>query len=324
MKIVQSIQNLYSSKLPFYRILQKKVDEIVQMRRKPSWHFIHRIKSPESFALKLETGRFSENEIFEDFFACTIVVENLNEITNAAELVQTLFYVLRKNPQSSNFTFKNSDSFPFDDLRMYCKLGDQFEGSLESSVTNLTFEVQIKTFLQHAWGIATHDIVYKTDKISWAKERVAFHVKAALEQAEVAISGADSLSKVKELNKENKIVKKINRIITIVSKHFDKADLPSDKRRLAQNIISLIDALDINIQFIEDVLTKETDLGRGSQTRNLSPFQIIVQSVYNQDPEVILKFLRKRKGLRYKLLVASEMNINNLKNISKKNIIQLP
>src|SRR5690606_19680800 len=134
---------------------------------------------------------------------------------------------------------KNTDSFPFDDLRLYCRIGNKHHYKIAPEVSNLIFEVQVKTFLQHAWSIATHDIIYKTDQISWGKERVAYQVKAALEQAEVAISGAKNLSTVKELSKENMLVKKINRVIILLSKHFKKEDLPDDKRRLAQNVISL-------------------------------------------------------------------------------------
>ena len=52
----------------------------------------------------------------------------------------------------------------------------------------MIFEVQIKTILQHAWSIATHDLIYKTDTVSWPKERIAFQVKAMLEHAEIAIA----------------------------------------------------------------------------------------------------------------------------------------
>ena len=80
MKIVQSVQNLYTSKLTYYNKLKIKVDKILKSHKHESWHYTSRIKASESFALKIETGRFDINSIFEDFFACTIVVKNLNEI----------------------------------------------------------------------------------------------------------------------------------------------------------------------------------------------------------------------------------------------------
>ncbi len=323
MKIVQSIQNLYDSKEPYYKILNEKVDVLVSNKKKRSWHFIHRIKSPESFALKLETGRFTEETIFNDFFACTLVVENLDEISNAEGLIDSLFEVIDRNPSSNNFTFKKSDSFPFDDLRLYCKFKENNALQLSSEVSELIFEFQVKTFLQHAWSIATHDIIYKTDKISWGKERVAYQVKAALEQAEVAISGANDLSTLRGLKKENKLVKKINRVIAILNKYFDSSDLPVDKRRLSQNIISFVEAIEIDIQRFEQILKEESRQGRGTNLKNLSPFQVIIISVYNQDKDKIVGLLRLRKKTDYRLLISPEMDILPLRNVVRKNLIKL-
>lgn len=323
MKIVQSIHNLYDSKHPYFKILSNKVETLVNHKKKKSWHFIHRIKTPESFALKLETGRFTQESIFDDFLACTLVVENLDEISNAESLISSLFDVLHKRPQSKNYTFKSTDSFPFDDLRLYCKLGTKYGAPISENVSELIFEFQIKTFLQHAWAIATHDIIYKTDKISWGKERVAFQVKAALEQAEVAISGANNLSSVRELAKENKAVKKINRVIVLLSKYFDSIDLPDDKRRLSQNVISFIETIEINIQTLEKIIKNETQAGRGTNLKNLSPFQVIITSVYQQDSEKIVKFLRSRKNSKYRLLMSPEMGISLMNNVQKKNLIKL-
>jgi ppGpp synthetase/RelA/SpoT-type nucleotidyltranferase len=323
MKIVQSIQSLYLSKYGYYNVLSQKIEQLLNVKKKRTWHFLHRLKSSESFALKLETGRFTEETIFDDFFACTLVVENLDEIINARKLIESLFEVVYKRPQSDNFTFKNTDSFPFDDLRLYCRLGSNNQSQISKEVFELIFEFQIKTFLQHAWSIATHDIIYKTDQISWGKERVAYQVKAALEQAEVAISGAKNLSTVKELAKENKLVKKINRVIILISKHFRTEDLPEDKRRLAQNVISLVETLEVSIPELEKIIINETKAGKGPFLKNLSPFQIIVNSIYNQDPGRILKFLRKRKDSSYKILISPEMSIPNLKNIQKRNLIKL-
>jgi ppGpp synthetase/RelA/SpoT-type nucleotidyltranferase len=279
MKIVQSIQSLYLSKYGYYNVLSQKIEQLLNVKKKRTWHFLHRLKSSESFALKLETGRFTEETIFDDFFACTLVVENLDEIINARKLIESLFEVVYKRPQSDNFTFKNTDSFPFDDLRLYCRLGSNNQSQISKEVFELIFEFQIKTFLQHAWSIATHDIIYKTDQISWGKERVAYQVKAALEQAEVAISGAKNLSTVKELAKENKLVKKINRVIILISKHFRTEDLPEDKRRLAQNVISLVETLEVSIPELEKIIINETKAGKGPFLKNLSPFQIIVNSI---------------------------------------------
>src|SRR5690349_1782379 len=81
-----------------------------------------RLKKAESFALKLETGRFSESSKLEDFFACTVVVDNLDQIKKAQELVKKNFVINAQRPKDLKFTHKDPSSFQFDDLRLYVTL----------------------------------------------------------------------------------------------------------------------------------------------------------------------------------------------------------
>ena len=111
MKIVQSVQSLFNSKKEFYGILQKRVSETLVLRKKKTWHFVDRLKTIESFALKLETGRFDKYSIFHDFYACTLVVENLDEIDNSEKLIEGLFEIVEKKPNSKSYTFKSTWTF---------------------------------------------------------------------------------------------------------------------------------------------------------------------------------------------------------------------
>src|SRR5690606_10003166 len=149
-------------------------------------------------------------------------------------------------------------SFPFDDLRIYVSLKDFDTGEFAPNLYEIIFEIQIKTFLQHAWTIATHDLIYKSDKINWSKERVAYQVKAALEHAEVTISGVEEISKNSELKKENKEVKKVNQLISMILNHWKPEDLPANRRRLAQNIIGFIEAIDLTLSDLNEILVLET------------------------------------------------------------------
>lgn len=322
MKVVQSVQNLYNENLVYYSVLKVHSDKILSLNKKSEWHYISRIKTIESFAMKIETGRFNKSEIFEDFFASTIVVQNLSEVNSAVNFISNFFNVKFKRPYSHKVTHKESSSFPFDDLRLYVTLKDVGTGQLAPNIYDLIFELQIKTFLQHAWGIATHDLIYKSDKINWGKERVAYQVKAALEHAEVSISGVEELSKVNELSKENKEVKKINQMINLLAKHWDEADLPTDRRRLAQNIISLLNSLNISLTELNTILLNETNAGRGVNIRNLSPYLIIVQALYNIKNVEFLRYLRKKDGT-HKILIPSELNLPKLSRIVKDKIIEI-
>lgn len=323
MKVVHSIQKLYDSKLAYYKILKSRIDDVIKFNKPETWHYISRIKTSESFALKMETGRFTKEEIFEDFFACTLVVENISEIVNAITFVKQHFVFIIQKPRSLNFTHKESYSFPFDDLRIYCSYKDLGVELISQEILSLKFEVQIKTFLQHAWTIATHDLIYKSDLINWGKERIAYQVKASLEQAEVSISGVNNLCQVNELLKENRITRKVNSVIVVLNKNWNCEDLPKDKRRLAQSIIQLFENLNISISDLNNLILNETNVGRGTLTKNLSPFLIIVQSLFNQNPVKVFKFLRSKDSSKTRLLLTQELELPDLKRIKKNKIIDL-
>src|SRR5215213_854291 len=214
MKIPRSVRDVYLEQLEKYQKLKEIVDALVVPLKDARWHYESRVKSEEGYALKLETGR-AEVDKFEDFFACTLVVENQARIKSAKNLVLSHFTLKYRRPKYDDFTHKSSESFPFDDLRLYVQYKD--DPTLPpTGVDGLLFEFQIKTFLQHAWSIATHDLTYKSDTISWAKARIAFQIKAMLEHAEVSIETAESLALTPDLAKSDSSTKSVSEAIELV------------------------------------------------------------------------------------------------------------
>ncbi|WP_343539463.1 hypothetical protein [Sphingobacterium thalpophilum] len=311
MKIVGSISSMYNEQVVYYEILKRRVDELIIQNKDARWHYESRIKQLESFATKLESGRFTKTKILEDLFACTIVVKNINDINLCYQMIEDSFIIKNRRPSSDTFTHKDAFSFPFDDLRLYLTLKDDNTGKFDPLIYSLIFEIQIKTFLQHAWSIATHDLIYKTDRINWAKERIAYHVKASLEQAELTIDSFEVLSTNNTINKENAEVQRINEIISFTEEIFIPELLPADKRRLATNIDVLLTNLDLKIQDLKEILALENSNGRGTAIKNLSPFQIIIKSIFEYDNRIITKFLTdKTIKTRYKLLITPEMDFD--------------
>ena len=283
------------------------------------WLYIHRVKSLESFAQKLETGRYGSIKNFDDLFACTIVVQNIEAIEQAAQIIKDKFKFLCSKPGNLTEATIRPENFAYDSLRMYCR-AKQIGPFKEYN--KLIFEVQIKTFLEHAWAIATHDFSYKTDTISWSRERIVSQLKAMLDNIELTINQAEDLAEAKYINKTHKHYKFINAIISFYKKFWEEEKLPSDKRRLALNTQILLSKLDIRLDELETLLEKENLENRGSHTLSLSPFQIIIQTIINQKYSNFEKFINnEQQESSYCLWLTENMNIPN--NINSSNIISI-
>lgn len=313
MKIVKSIQDYYKQEITNYEQLKKYIDDEIKVIKKESWHYYSRIKLLESFALKLENGREDLNSIKHDIFACTLVVESSANIESALKIIKKRFIVDYRKPKTKDFTHKDPNSFPFDDLRLYIKLRKNNslpEDHISNRFSNIVFELQIKTFLQHAWTIATHDLIYKNKDISWAKQRVAYQIKAMLEHAEISISEINALTTCTDLNKQNKKIKQLGKIKEFLKTYWDEERLPDDLIRQSENVLELINKLNINLDELIRIIENENKLNRGSKTLNLSPYLSIIQSIIYQNPELIKKFLLKSK--KEKIFISNDVDLTDI------------
>lgn len=319
MKIPNSLRYIYDTQREAYERLQERVDQVISSHKDRRWHYVSRIKTLESFGLKLETGRYAPDNI-DDFFACTIVVENLVSISKAEKLVMDKFEFHERRPQTDTSTSKPSDSFRFDDTRLYVKWKDR-PNVPATGLKGLLFEVQIKTFLAHAWSIATHDLIYKTDQKSWAKERIAFQIKAMLEHAETSIQEAQTLANALSLNKTDELSTRISAIIKLLNKLWPPDLLPQDKKRLAENIDNLIRGVKVDLESLRKIILKETRLGRGTKTLNLSPYMSIVQSLFNQELDKMRTYLTSGSH-KFKVFLPVELELpSSLQSIDLRNAI---
>jgi ppGpp synthetase/RelA/SpoT-type nucleotidyltranferase len=278
--------------------------------KNPRWHYESRVKELLSFALKIELGRFQNPEALEDFFASTIVVANSTEIDEAEKLIGDNFAVKQRRPPRSDQTHKAPDAFPFDDLRLYVSLKETFAGP-PTDLVGIVFEMQIKTFLQHAWSIATHDLLYKTDDANWSKERIAYQIKAMLEHAEISIQEAENLATCGALAKEDRRTASIKKGIALVKSQWDKDELPEDVRRLAANITALLEALRLELGRLEEILDEGKAQRAGVHPANLSPYGTVVQYLWNSERDKMISLLTNAKT-RTKILIPEEIDLQNV------------
>lgn len=304
MKIDKRTRDAFSLQLA----LNQRVKEQVELRQSlfdKNWHFVSRLKGEESFALKVEAGICDENLIIDDFFACTVVVRNSTEIAAATKIIEENFDVERRRPVSPDKTKSRPTEFQFDDLRMYARLKPGYAGA--SEIHSVVFEIQVKTFLQHAWAIATHDLTYKTDEVNWARFRVASQIRAMLEHAELSIERFDSLASSNIIAKEYQEYVDVHRIISGLRERFDPVSLPKDLQRLALAINAALITLSVTTDECMGCLDTDTAAGRGVHELNLSPYSIVLQSVLTHGQlDTALLAARAARKQRYRPIMLSK------------------
>ena len=305
MKISGSIRRLHYDLREKYCPLKEEVDDILRNRKRASWHYESRLKDAESFTLKLETGRWKSLTDIDDLLGALIVVENFSALKDAESLIEEYFDIRKRRPPTPGYTTTQADSFPFDDLRFYVQWPSDSPVP-KPLYKNLMFEIQLRTFLQHAWNVATHDIVYKSEVREWPRERIAAQVRASLEQAEVTLHEIDKLAKSDVLCRVDRATRRMERITRLLQEYWHRARLPGDVKRLATNVYQLIDAASISIPRLRCILDHEQKEGRGAVTENLSPFHAIIQSLIYREPEAMRRVLRD-KGRKFTVCIPSEL-----------------
>lgn len=294
MKISKLIRNIYDDRKGIYIELKSNVDQLINGIKEPRWHYESRIKLIDSFALKFETGRYSKISELEDFFAATIVVENSSAIERAVALLEEYFTVKYKRPKDPHKTHKDPSEFVFEDLRLYVEFKEDHSRP-PKLYDNTVFEVQVKTFLQHAWSIATHDMVYKGSEYNWKSNRIAYQVKALLEHAELSIHSHESMAKNIQIF-ENSEYASVRQIIEYAISKWDSAQLPADLVRFAKNIYEICDACQIKIETLIEICNTSSYVGTAPRT-NMSPYTAIALAIFESDNTKTKMLARKKKKL---------------------------
>lgn len=291
MKVVESIRTVYDEARPIYSDLKSYVDKYFLATKASCWHYESRLKELTSFALKAETGRFETISVLEDLFAASLVVENSASVAAALELIEARFEVVSRRPSDPSLTHKEPSSFVFDDCRLYVRLPEDPERRPKGYV-GLVFELQVKTFLQHAWSIATHDLMYKGEESCWATSRIAFQVKAMLEHAELSIAESASLANSDLLNKTNRKTKTSTQLISFLKSVWPAEQLPTDLIRLSSNVAELISWVEWDVEDLQEKARQSSYIGDSPRV-NISPYAAILLTVI-ECTDNLKKRLRKK------------------------------
>jgi ppGpp synthetase/RelA/SpoT-type nucleotidyltranferase len=305
--IPDSVRIAYQQQEPLADLLLEEIERLVKAAPK-SWFFTARKKELDSFAQKIESGGISDPARLEDFVGAMIVVPMTGNVADALTFIDRFFVVEYQRPADVNITLKLASDFPFDDLRLYGHLRPRDDQPFRP-IDEVVLEIQVKTFLQHAWSIATHDLVYKFDHVSWARSRVAYQVKALLEHAELSIATIQELENSGHLSSAGQPEKRQQELIDLVKAEWLPEFLPVDLRRLAMNLDRLLNGIGID----NDLGTREL-LGaglahyRGEHPLGWSPYQCVVDYASLFAPTNLRFLLQSQSGAKpFSVFVTKEI-----------------
>lgn len=323
MKTSKVLRDIHEASYPFYLELEERVTEILKERvKRERWFFLSRVKEPESFAQKIETCKVDNPSKLDDFFACTIVVPTADDFDAAKHMIEEKFEIDDREKELTTRTNKSAHDFYFDDIKLYVYQRPDENGP-PNKFDMVTFEVQIKTIFQQAWTDATHQFVYKSGSVSWARERIAYQIRAILEQADIMLmlSKTSGINKFPALAKRHKKTTMIEVLIHQISDIWDETQLPVDKKRLANNIYELMTRIGCQDEF-RDIVNGEISRLGGSLPVNLSPYSFVVQALLNSSKGNLKRYFKnkqcfRKKGCENIICIHADMDVpdwvNNLK-----------
>lgn len=221
--------------------------QVVPELREQGWVVEYRLKTVESVAEKIETGRFHKWSEIDDIFAATVVVPDATEEKRALVVLKSLLGVPVEERRRETTGFGGSSSFGFNSPRYIFSIPEEWRVKLADSRKSPKFEIQIPTILEWAWLKLTHDFAYKGTDFNSSAFRAASMIKANFEQVEWLLSlqkGSSSELGYKrserELAKEY-VVEQAERLFSDgLLKDVQK---PMSMNRFADNIYGLVERI---------------------------------------------------------------------------------
>jgi ppGpp synthetase/RelA/SpoT-type nucleotidyltranferase len=272
MIVPATLKNSYLASVPVWEKIQNESDAVLDnIAKRHGGTYTSRIKPLESAVLKIEKEEYAIPFFdMEDMLAGSIIVPVLSEIIPTKVDVEREFVVDEIRPLQVPDPEKFGGAY---DLHLILKLKDS-PYRIEKGVLNFRFEIQIKTFLQHAWSKAGHDIIYKPKRMSYGLVRIASQVRALLELADNVLANIESAAQL-QIEPDYPKYTNSKRIIEIMEKHWETSRLPADRRRAAGIIQRYMELAKISTPDYLDTIISEPRYADFFQLRSVTPTQTI-------------------------------------------------
>ncbi|HWA18800.1 MAG TPA: hypothetical protein VG757_07360 [Devosia sp.] len=124
----------------------------------------HRVKSLHGALEKIERKQYtSPRTQLTDLTGIRVVTYLESQVQSVAKAIQDIFEVDVENSSSRDRQL-GVDRIGYRSLHFVCKLPtERLESPQDDRLEGLTFEIQIRTALQHAWAELAHDNTFKID-----------------------------------------------------------------------------------------------------------------------------------------------------------------
>jgi ppGpp synthetase/RelA/SpoT-type nucleotidyltranferase len=159
-----------------------------------NYPFSGRIKGLRSIAEKIEMGRYRAFSEIDDLVAFTLIIPNAAHEDDVLTFCKSSFEVVAIRSKLN--TKKAPDVFRFDATRVVARAlrPPDLVSHKTPSIFDYIFEIQIRTAFEHAWVVATHDLVYKGSLVDWKRLRLAAQLKATSEGLDASIAAFDHVA----------------------------------------------------------------------------------------------------------------------------------
>lgn len=161
------ILNEYREKKHNFEILKPLVLERIKSCLQQNGIFVTaiegRVKEIDSLAGKLERkgSKYSSLNDVTDILGARVITIYDDDVDKIAALIENMFTIDWKNSVDKR-KLHQIDSFGYSSLHYICKIPKQlYSDPANPSLNEYSFEIQIRTTLQHVWSSIVHDTGYK-------------------------------------------------------------------------------------------------------------------------------------------------------------------
>ena len=267
--IPQQLDEKITGARPFLEALKRNVaDTLGAFADRQNYPFVGRIKTAESVAEKIEMGRYRRFSEIDDLVAFTLITPTSARVAEVVDFCRVYFDVV--SIRSKSTTQKRPDVFRFDSTRVIARVRrpPDLIGALGQSIFEYLFEVQVRTAFEHAWSVATHDLVYKASTIDWKRVRLAAQLKATSEGLDAAVGAFDHLAASVEESPWDRMHDEVA-VSEFVVAAFGEQRLPENLKpasisRFSENFCTLARAIRptqsvrVALQIINDQISRST------------------------------------------------------------------